>query len=110
MNRVVSNMPYSKLSTYVAYKAAWEGVPIIYGNEAYTSRTCSRCSSDGHRPHQGLFRCPACGFEANADYVGARNLTERAARWFAAGALKVQAQKGDMTNDESPQVSQQPKT
>jgi putative transposase len=110
MNRIVGNMPYLKLSEYIAYKAAWEGVPIIYGNEAYTSRTCPRCSSEGRRPHQGLFRCPACGFEANADYVGARNLTERAARWFAAGALRVQAQKGDMTNDESPQVSQQPKT
>jgi IS605 OrfB family transposase len=94
MNRIVSNMPYLKLSRYIAYKAAWEGVPVIYENEAYTSRTCPRCGSKGRRPHQGLFRCPACRFEANADYVGARNLTERAARWFAAGALRVQAQKG----------------
>jgi IS605 OrfB family transposase len=109
MNRIVSNMPYFKLSQYITYKAAWEGIPIIYADEAYTSRTCPRCGSEGRRPTQGLFLCPACRFEANADYVGARNLTERAARWFAAGALRVQAQKGDMTNDERSQVSQQTK-
>jgi IS605 OrfB family transposase len=110
MNRIVGNMPFRKLSVYITYKASWEGIPVITTSEAYTSRRCPRCSSEGRRPHQGLFRCPACGYEANADYVGARNLTERVARWFAAGALRVQAQKGDMTNDESPQVSQQPKT
>jgi IS605 OrfB family transposase len=110
MNRVVSSMPFFKLSQFIEYKAAWEGIPVITTNEAYTSRTCPRCGSQGRRPTQGLFQCPACGFQANADYVGARNLTERAARWFAAGALRVQAQKGDMTCDESPQVSQHPKT
>ncbi len=31
-------------------------------------------------------------------------LAERASRWFDAGALRVQAQKGDMTGAESPQV------
>ena len=110
MNRIVSNMPYLKLSQYIEYKATWEGIPVVTTSEAYTSRTCPRCGSEGRRPKQGLFQCPACRFEANADYVGARNLTERAARWFTAGALRVQAQKGDMTCDESPQVSQQPKT
>jgi IS605 OrfB family transposase len=110
MNRIVGNMPYLKLAHYIEYKAAWEGIPVITTSEAYTSRTCPRCGSEGRRPKQGLFQCVACGFEANADYVGARNLTERAARWFAAGALRVQAQKGDMTCDESPQVNQQPKT
>ncbi len=104
MNRIVSSMPYFKLSSYIANKAAWEGIPIIYASEAYTSRTCPRCGSEGRRPYQGLFRCPNCCYEANADYVGARNLAERASRWFDAGALWVQAQKGDMTSGESPQV------
>jgi len=107
MNRIVSNMPYLKLSKMIEYKAAWEGLPVIYANEAFTSRTCPRCGSEGTRPHRGLFKCNACRFQANADYVGARNLAERASRWFDAGALRVQAQKGDMTGAESPQVSQQ---
>jgi IS605 OrfB family transposase len=102
MNRIVGKMPYLKLSNYIAYKAAWEGIPVITPNEAYTNRTCPRCGSEGRRQYQGLFHCSACGFEANADYVGARNLTERAARWFAAGALWVQAHEGDMTSVESP--------
>lgn len=110
MNRIVSNMPYLKLSKMIEYKASWEGIPVVYASEAYTSRTCPRCGSEGQRPHQGLFRCPACRYEANADYVGARNLAERASRWFDAGALCVQARKEDMTNGESPQVSQQTKT
>jgi IS605 OrfB family transposase len=110
MNRIVSNMPYFKLSQYIEYKAAWEGIPVINTTEAYTSRTCPRCGSEGKRPSQGLFQCPACEYEANADYVGARNLTERASRWFAAGVLWVRTQKGDMTYGESPQVGQQMKT
>ncbi len=104
MNRIVSSMPYLKLSKMIEYKASWEGVPVIYANEAYTSRTCPRCSSEGRRPHQGLFRCHSCDYEANADYVGARNLAEMASRWFDAGAIWGLVQKGDMTSGESPQV------
>jgi putative transposase len=109
MNRIVANMPHNMLTRMVLYKAAWAGIPVITASEAYTSRTCPRCGSGGQRPHQGLFRCPACAYNANADYVGARNLAERTARWFTVGALRVQAQEGGMTYDENSQVPYQTK-
>lgn len=103
MNRIVGNMAYFRLSEYIKYKAAWAGIPVLTTSEAYTSRECPRCHNNGQRPHRGLFKCPYCEYSANADYVGARNLAERASRWLEAGALRVQAQNGDMTNVESPE-------
>ncbi|NIP34495.1 MAG: IS200/IS605 family element transposase accessory protein TnpB, partial [Thermoplasmata archaeon] len=40
MNRIVNAMPFNRLSTFIEYKAAWAGVPIIKVDEAYSSREC----------------------------------------------------------------------
>lgn len=76
-NRIVSNMPYYRLSRYIEYKALWEGIPVVYSSEAYTSRECHLCHSEGKRVKQGLFICPACRHKWNADYNGACNLANR---------------------------------
>ncbi len=31
------------------YKANWEGIPVMFVNEAYTSQLCWRCGSAGKR-------------------------------------------------------------
>lgn len=78
MNRIVANMPYYKLTQYITYKANWEGIPIVITKEWYSSKMCSKCSSDyTTRPYQGLFRCHDCGYRCNADYNGAKNLGKR---------------------------------
>lgn len=76
-SRIVSNMPYLKLSQLITYKANWEGIRVFTTSEAYTSKTCHFCNSDGKRLSQGVFRCRACGHEFNADYNGAFNLAAR---------------------------------
>lgn len=76
-NRIVSNMPYYKLTQFIEYKAEWEGIPTIKINERDTSHTCSKCGAKGKRPHQGLFKCPSCGYTVNADYNGAQNIKKR---------------------------------
>lgn len=77
MNRIVSNMPYYKLTQMIIYKAEWEGIQVVKVSERYTSKTCHRCGNRGKRPVQGLFVCPHCGLEYNADLNGAVNIAKR---------------------------------
>ena len=58
-------------------QANWLGIPVAKINERGTSHTCSKCGSKGTRPYQGLFRCPECGYECNADFNGAKNIKKR---------------------------------
>ncbi len=55
------------------------GVLVVRCNESYTSKTCPNC---GHI-HQHLggaktFRCSQCGYTADRDANGARNIMLRA--------------------------------
>lgn len=87
MNRIVSNMPYYKLTQFIKYKAAWDGVAVLVISEAYTSKTCHRCGCIGSRPYQGLFLCHACGLRYSADLNGSRNILKRALGYIpSAGA------------------------
>ena len=54
MNRIVSNMPYYKLTQMIIYKAEWEGIQVVKVSERYTSKTCHSCGKRGKRPFQGL--------------------------------------------------------
>ena len=91
MNRIVSAMPYYKLTQFIKYKAAWDGVAVIVIPEAYTSKVCHRCGSIGSRPYQGLFLCHSCGLRYSADLNGARNISKRALGYIpSAGAALAQ--------------------
>jgi putative transposase len=65
--------------------ALWEGMLVVRRDPAFTSKACPRCGSYGERFSQRAdgrgprhtFRCPACGWEGNADLVGALNLKEK---------------------------------
>jgi len=75
-NRIVSSMPYYKLTQYITYKANEEGIQVIKVIEkGRTSHTCSKCGSKGKRPYQGLFKCQ-CGYQVNADYNGAMRIAQ----------------------------------
>lgn len=76
-NRKLNSFPYFKLVSFIKYKANWQGIPVLKINEAYTSQICSRCGKRGLRV-RGLFQCPHCGLNLNADYNGARNILKRA--------------------------------
>lgn len=78
MNRIVSNMPYHRLTQQIAYKAAWLGIPVYAVSERDTSRTCHRCGSTRTlRIKQPILHCHACGLVYNADLNAAKNLTKR---------------------------------
>lgn len=38
-----SNWTFFQLETFIKYKSSLYGIPVIYVNPAYTSKTCSRC-------------------------------------------------------------------
>jgi putative transposase len=58
-----------------AYKA-WHGGQLVLVPPRYTSRTCPQCrfQSKENRVSQARFSCRNCGYEANADLVGAMNI------------------------------------
>lgn len=91
MRRIVGNFPYHKFAAFIEYKAHEHGIGVLKINECNTSKTCSRCGQKGTRVNQGLFRC-ACGYEANADFNGAKNILERGLEHVSeSGAYKVHA-------------------
>ena len=75
-NRIVSNMPFYRLTKMIEYKAMLKGIPVITTSEAYTSKICHICGCEGDRQTQGLFVCTHCG-EYNADLNGAINIAEK---------------------------------
>ena len=74
--RIVSNMPYLKLTQFIEYKAKEKGIKVVRISERGSSKTCSKCGYDDklNRKTQGLFKCRQCGFELNADVNGVRNI------------------------------------
>jgi len=76
-NRRLNSFSYHRLASFIEYKASWQGISVLKINEAYTSQTCSRCGAVGLRV-AGLFQCPTCGLNMNADWNGAKNIMKRA--------------------------------
>ena len=77
LNRMVSNMPYYRLTKMIGYKATLVGIPVITTSGAYTSKTCHICGCGGKRKTQGLFFCPHCGSEYSAGLNGTINIAKK---------------------------------
>jgi len=100
MRRIVSNMPYYRLTKYIEYKANWLGIKVVKIKENGTSKTCPKCGSKGKRPYQGLFICSNCGYKANADFVGAQNILKRFEEYISSnGAVVTQPETEAMTSE-----------
>ncbi|MDQ0599244.1 putative transposase [Streptomyces canus] len=83
-----SSWSFAQLGQFIAYKARRAGVPVVYVDPAYTSRTCAEC---GHidkvnRVSQAWFACRNCGFVDHADRNGSRNIRARAWELWRRGA------------------------
>ncbi|MFQ5820002.1 MAG: transposase [Candidatus Heimdallarchaeota archaeon] len=78
------------------YKALWEGIPVLFVNEAYTSQRCYRCGAKGVRTKR-QFRC-ACGLNYNADVKGARNILRRSLGYILRDRAAVNRPRSPTTN------------
>lgn len=68
---------FYQLREFIAYKAQDAGVPVVFIDPAYTSKTCHRCGELGHRDAL-VFACTTCG-SIDSDLNGALNIAARGA-------------------------------
>ncbi len=73
---------FFQLRMYIAYKAAWAGIPVRFVDPAYTSQTCSQCEhcEKANRQSQASFLCKQCGISLHADYNAAINISRAAVK------------------------------
>ncbi|WP_330459888.1 transposase [Streptomyces sp. NBC_00820] len=83
-----SSWSFAQLGAFIAYKARKVGVPVVYVDPAYTTRTCAECGyiDRANRVNQALFACRSCGFVDHADRNGSRNIRARACELRRRGA------------------------
>lgn len=73
---------FAQLRSFVDYKAALHGVPLVCVDPRYTSQACPECGciDRRNRPERDRFACISCGFSGPADTTAARNIARRAER------------------------------
>ena len=97
-NRMMASWTFRDLANKIRYKAERLGIPVVFCDPRGTSKTCPKCghATRSNRPEQGRFRCVACGYQGNADMVGARNIA-------AAGPMALSHGAPDMPRPEEGQ-------
>jgi putative transposase len=70
---------FAQLRQFLAYKCEAAGIPLIVIDPRNTSRTCVACGhcAKENRRSQSEFLCKECGFQANADWIGASNIRRK---------------------------------
>ncbi len=76
LNKAILDQGWFEFRCQLDYKLAWNGGHLVAVPPQNTSRTCPCCGhvSADNRKTQERFRCVECGFEENADLVGAINV------------------------------------
>jgi len=76
LNRAILDQGWFEFCRQLEYKELWRGGRVVAIPPHYTSQTCPDCGhvSAGNRRNQARFACQDCGFEENADLVGAMNI------------------------------------
>jgi putative transposase len=76
LNKSILDQGWSEFHRQLDYKLAWRGGWLVGVPPQNTSRTCPACRhiSADNRAVQDEFKCVECGFEENADLVGAINI------------------------------------
>lgn len=87
LNKSILDQGWGEFRRQLEYKQAWLGGEVLAVPPHNTSRACPACShvSAENRLTQAKFECVECGYENNADVVGAINVLERGHRLLACG-------------------------
>lgn len=87
LNKAILDQGWFEFRRQLDYKLQWSGGMLIAVPPQNTSRTCPCCGhvSADNRQTQAQFLCVDCGFEENADVVGAINILARGHRVAACG-------------------------
>ncbi len=89
LNKSILDQGWFEFRRQLEYKQVWLGGDVLVVPARNTSRTCPACDhvSVENRQTQARFACVDCGYENNADLVGAINVLERGYRLLACGEL-----------------------
>ena len=79
LNKSILDQGWFEFRRQLSYKLAWWGGWLVVVPPQNTSRTCPCCGhvSADNRQTQARFACVKCGYENNADLVGAVNILSR---------------------------------
>ena len=79
LNKSILDQGWFEFRRQLNYKLAWNGGRLIAVPPRNTSRECPACHhiAKDNRQTQARFVCVQCGFEGNADQVGAINVLSR---------------------------------
>ncbi len=85
LNKSILDQGWFEFRRQLDYKLAWNGGWLVAVPPQYTSRTCPCCGhvSADNRKTQAQFACVECGYEENADVVGAINVLRAGHARFA---------------------------
>lgn len=85
LNRSILDQGWGEFRRQLDYKMSWNGGLLLAVPPHHTSNTCPCCGyvSKDNRLTQAIFVCIDCGYENNADVVGAINILERGHRFLA---------------------------
>ncbi|MFQ5626796.1 MAG: RNA-guided endonuclease InsQ/TnpB family protein [Methyloligellaceae bacterium] len=85
LNKSILDQGWFESRRQLDYKLAWNGGWLVGVPPQNTSRTCPACGhvSKDNRQTQARFACIECGFEENADRVGAINVLRAGHARFA---------------------------
>lgn len=79
--RTHASWAFRQLRSFLEYKAALAGLPLVAVDPRHTSTTCPECGhvNKRNRPTRDRFCCKRCGHAAPADETAARVIASRAA-------------------------------
>jgi len=94
LNKAILDQGWFEFRRQLQYKLDWNGGILIAVPPQNTSRTCPACGhvSKDNRQTQADFACVECGYENNADVVGAINVLRAGHARFACEVNPVRDQ------------------
>lgn len=89
LNKSILDQGWFEFRRQLEYKQAWRGGEVVTVSPRNTSRTCPCCGhvSAENRQTQARFACVDCGYENNADLVGAINILAAGHAVLACGGV-----------------------
>ncbi|EHN6577954.1 transposase [Salmonella enterica subsp. enterica serovar Anecho] len=107
LNRSILDQGWYEMRRQLEYKQLWQGGQVLAVPPAYTSQRCACCghTAKENRLSQSKFVCQECGYAANADVNGARNILAAGHAVLACGGM---VQSGHPLKQEPTEASQAP--
>lgn len=89
LNRSILDQGWYEMRRQLEYKQLWRGGQVLAIPPAYTSQRCSCCghTAKENRQSQSKFERLECGYSANADINGARNILAAGHAVLACGGM-----------------------